>query len=107
MGRYQKIIDILDKAVGGSAASVGAHGPFWRGKTLEQFVAAVVFGQKLLSPGDGKGSNLIKALRGEAPFGADIGTPEAIFRRMPAGRRAVTAKQVDAIQQWIDDGCPD
>jgi hypothetical protein len=26
---------------------------------------------------------------------------------MPAGRKAVPAKQVDVIQKWIDDGCPD
>jgi hypothetical protein len=107
MGRYQKVIDILDKAVGGSTSPVGAHGPFWRGKTKAQFLAVMVFGQKLLLPGDGKGSNLVKALRGEAPFGSDIGTPDAIFRRMPAGRKAVPAKQVDVIQKWIDDGCPD
>lgn len=107
MGRYQKIIDVLDKAVGGSTSPIGAHGPFWRGKTKAQFLATMVFGQKLLIPGNGKDSNLVKALRGEAPFGSDIGTPDAIFRRMPAGRKAVPAKQVDVIQKWIDDGCPD
>ncbi len=107
MGRYQEIIDILDTAVGGSTMPVGAHGAFWRGKTKAQFVDANVFGQKLLVSGDGAGSNLVKALRGEAPFGADVGTPGAAFRRMPAGRAPVPAGKVDVIKKWIDDGCPD
>jgi len=63
--------------------------------------------KKLLVSGDGAGSNLVKALRGEAPFGADIGTPGATFRRMPAGRPAVPPEKVDVIKKWIDDGCPD
>ena len=107
MGRFQEVIDILDGAVGGSTAPIGAHGPFWRSKTKAQFIAASVFGQKLLTAGDGKNSNLVKALRGEAPFGSDIGTPGASFRRMPAGRPAVPASKIDVIEKWIDDGCPD
>jgi hypothetical protein len=106
-GRYQEVIDILDMAVGGSTAPVGAHGAFWRGKTKAEFIAALVFGQQLLTPGDGSGSNLVKALKGEAPFGTDTGTPGGIFRRMPAGRDPVPAKQIEVIKKWIDDGCPD
>jgi hypothetical protein len=106
MGRYQEIIDILDAAVGGSAAPVGAHGAFWRNQTRDQFVAKSIFGQKLLVLGDGAGSNLVKALLGQAPFGADIGTPGASFRRMPAGRPAVDPAKVAIIKKWIDDGCP-
>jgi hypothetical protein len=105
-GQYQQIIDILDAAVGGSAASVGAHGAFWRGKTRDQFVAATVFGQKLLVVGDGAGSNIVKALSAQAPFGADTGTPGATFRRMPAGRPPVPAAKIAVIKKWIDDGCP-
>jgi rubrerythrin len=107
MGRYQEIIDILDAAVGGSASPVGAHGAFWRGKTRDQFVAASVFGQKLLITGDGAGSNLVKALLGETPFGTDLGAAGGIFRRMPAGRPAVPAASVEVIKTWIDDNCPD
>jgi hypothetical protein len=107
MAAYQTVIDILDAAVGGSTAPVGAHGAYWRGKTKAQFIATNVFGQQLLMPGNGKDSNLVKALRGEAPFGADIGTAGGIFRRMPAGRPAVKPEQIDVIQKWIDDGCPD
>ena len=107
MGRYQEIIDILDNAVGGSASPVGAHGPFWRGKTRDQFVAANVFGQKLLVVGDGAGSNIIKALSAQAPFGTDVGTPGATFRRMPAGRPPVPDDKIAVIKTWIDDGCPE
>lgn len=107
MARYQQIIDILDAAVGGSTVPVGAHGAFWRGKSKDEFVAANVFGQMLLIVGDGAGSNLVRALRGLAPFGSDVGTPGGIFRRMPAGRPPVTAEQIDVIDKWIDDGCPD
>jgi hypothetical protein len=106
-GRYQEIIDILDNAVGGSAAAIGAHGPFWRGKTRGQFVAAMVFGQKLLIVGDGAGSNIVKALSAQAPFGADVGTQGATFRRMPAGRPPVPDEKIVAIKTWIDDGCPE
>ena len=107
VGRYQEIIDILDNAVGGSAAPVGAHGPFWRNKTRDQFVAARIFGQMLLVVSDGAGSNIIKALSAQAPFGADVGTPGATFRRMPAGRPPVADDKIAVIKQWIDDGCPE
>jgi hypothetical protein len=107
MGRYQEIINILDQAVGGSAASVGAHGAFWRGKTRDQFVAANVFGQKLLVLGDGAASTLVKALSAQAPFGSDAGTPGATFRRMPAGRPRVPKNKIAVIKKWIDDNCPE
>ncbi|SCB53505.1 hypothetical protein GA0061099_10684 [Bradyrhizobium yuanmingense] len=106
MGRYQEIIEILDTAVGGSASPVGAHGAFWRNQTRDQFVALVIFGQKLLILGDGAESNLVKALLGRAPFGSDIGTPGGNFRRMPAGWPAIDPAKVDVIKRWIDDGCP-
>jgi hypothetical protein len=35
---------------------------------------------------DGGGSIIVKALRGENPFGQDTGNPSGQFRRMPAGR---------------------
>jgi hypothetical protein len=107
MGRYQEIIDVLDTAVGGSTAPIGAHGAFWRGKTKDEFIAANIFGQKLLIPGDGAGSNIVKALLGQAPFGSDVGAPGGIFRRMPAGRLPVPAAKVAVIKAWIDENCPD
>ena len=106
MTSFGRIVAILDHAVGGSSAPVGAHGPFWRGLTRDQFVQKRVFGRPLVTLGDGAGSNLVKALKGEAPFGSDIGTPGASFRRMPAGRPPVGATEIAEISGWIDAGCP-
>lgn len=103
--RFEKIKQMLDALVGGQ--EIGAHGAFWRGATLEEFKAQTVFGYPLLVVGKSAESNLIRALSGEAPFGSDIGTGGAFFRRMPAGRGAASAAQVQYIARWIDAGCPD
>src|SRR5262249_49201380 len=105
LGRFSEVRSILDAAVG--SGTFGAHGPFWRGKTRDQFVQLKVFGKQLVSLGHGVDSNLVKALRGLLPFGSDTGTSGATFRRMPAGRPAVAPGDVDTIERWIDDGCPD
>jgi hypothetical protein len=103
---FKRVIDILDASVGGPSAQVGAHGPFWRGLTRDQFVQKRVFGQALIAVGHGDQSNLVKALKGEAPFGSDSGAPGARFRRMPAGRPPVSAAEIAEIKGWIDAGCP-
>jgi photosystem II stability/assembly factor-like uncharacterized protein len=99
--RYQRVIQILDDAIGGPSASIGAHGTFWRGLSRAQFVAYRVFGSyDLLVVGDGAGSNLVKALKGEAPFNGDL-------PRMPLGFPPVLDQNIGFIQKWIDDGCPE
>lgn len=105
IGRYAQVLAILDSLVGG--AQIGAHGPFWRGLTVEQFISRKVFGLPIVEVGNAVRSNLIKALRAERPFGSDVGTPGAMYRRMPAGRQAATDEQIDFIARWINDGCPD
>ena len=109
MNRYEKVIEILNAAVGGPTAPVGFHGAFWRGLTRNQFVSKKVFGLELISIGDGARSNLIKALKGESPFGADLSNPpmDATFNRMPSGRDPVSSDNIAFIQHWIDDGCPE
>jgi Ferritin-like len=104
--RFAHVREILDAAVGGRT-TFGAHGPFWRGLTRDQFVQHVVFGRPLLVVGNGRESNLVKALRGQLPFGRDTGTAGATFRRMPAGLDPVAPADIDFIEQWINDGCPD
>jgi hypothetical protein len=100
--------EILDNAVGGPEAPVAAfHGAFWRDLTRDEFVAFDVLGQLVATLGDGDESTIVKALRGQEPFGQDIGTPGATFRRMPAGRLPVPPDQIAVIATWIDDGCPD
>lgn len=108
MNRFAQVKGILDTAVGGPDAPVGGpHGPFWRRLTRDEFVAFELFGQSLVTLGDGDGSGIAKALRGQAPFGQDTGTPGAQFRRMPAGRQPVPSDQIALIASWIDDGCPE
>lgn len=105
MNRYEKVLSILDDAVGGPAAPVGFHGAFWRGLTRDQFVAKKVFGLALVTVGDGAGSTLVKAFKGELPFGADTGNVDADFNRMPSGMPALLTADIDFIKKWIDEGC--
>jgi hypothetical protein len=103
--RFGRILEILDAAVG--STPVHGHGTFWRGLTRDQFVAKSVAGKQLLVVGSGRDSNLVKALRGQLPFGKDLGVPGASLARMPARRDPVPGADIDLIEQWIDDGCPD
>ena len=105
MNRFEKVIHILDNAVGGPTAPVGFHGAFWRGGTRNDFVAKVIFGLPLITVGHGASSHLVKALKGETPFGADQGNADADFNRMPSGRDAVSDEDIAFIRQWIDEGC--
>jgi photosystem II stability/assembly factor-like uncharacterized protein len=109
MNRYAGVLAILDKAIGGPDVTIGAHGAFWRGLSRDQFVARKVFGRQLVDPGKGADSNLVKALKGETPFGSDLPNPPdgAIFQRMPVDLPAVSSDDISFIQQWIDDGCPE
>lgn len=105
MSSYQEIQNLLDRLVGGRA--IGAHGAFWRNLTRDEFVNFRVFGYPLVVLRDSSQSNLIKALKGVAPFGSDTGASGGIFRRMPAGMTEASTEQIDFIAAWIDDGCPD
>jgi photosystem II stability/assembly factor-like uncharacterized protein len=109
MTRYERVQQILDESIGGPDAQIGVHGAFWRGTTRAEFIAMQVRNRQLLIIGDGAGSNLVKALKGEAPFGADLEEPPpgATLSRMPAGFDPVTPEHIAFIQQWIDDGCPE
>ena len=102
---FTRVKQILDDSVGG--ANFGAHGAFWRGQTRDQFVAHSVFGQQLVILNDGANSNLVKALKGEPPFGSDSGSSGAIFRRMPGGRPPVASADIQFIEDWINNGAPE
>jgi hypothetical protein len=107
MKRFDAVREILEKAVNGK--TIGAHGNFWRGIDLPTFIAKSVFGRKLVEPGKGAESNLVKALRGQAPFGRDLTPrpPGAIFPRMPLRLPPVDDAGIAFIEAWINDGCPD
>lgn len=110
MNRFTEVKNILENAVGNT--DIGAHGNFWRDISRDNFINFRFAGQKLITENadgtfDENESNLIKALEGRAPFGADIGTVGAQFRRMPAGLPPVPPDKIAFIRQWIKDGCPD
>ena len=109
MTRYAQVAAILDNAIGGPASAIGAHGAFWRGLSKDQFVAKKVYSLPIVTVGDGKGSNLIKALKGEVPFGSDLpgAPPGANWPRMPDGFPAVSDADIAFIEQWVDAGCPE
>jgi photosystem II stability/assembly factor-like uncharacterized protein len=109
MTRYERVIAILDNAIGGPGSNIGAHGAFWRGLLREQFVAKKVYSEPIIELGNGSGSNLVKALRGEAPFGVDLAKPlpGAKWPRMPFGFAPVRDTDIVFIEGWINEGCPD
>jgi hypothetical protein len=75
MNRFERVIQILDDAIGGPDKNIRAHRAFWRGLTWDEFVAKIIFGREVVTVGQGAASNLVKALKGEAPFGSDLPTP--------------------------------
>jgi hypothetical protein len=95
----------------GDLALPELHRAFWRGITREKFIDLKIraLGQDwpLVVLGDGAHSNLVLALKGQAPFGKNLGVPGAKFRRMPAGLDPVPADSIRDIEQWINDGCPE
>ena len=104
--RFEKVKQILDDAV--QNQDIGAHGAFWRPLNLEAFKEKRVFGRQLVNPGNGAQSNLVLALRGQMPFGSDMGVNDASYPRMPAGGfPPVPDDRIAFIEKWIDDGCPD
>ena len=106
---FRRVIEILDESVGGPQVGIGAHRTFWRGLTRDEFVAKKVFGKGLVISGDGANSNLVLALKGQAPFGADLpdATAGATISRMPAGFSPAPPDSIAFIEQWINDGCPE
>lgn len=108
---FTTIQGLLDAAIGGSSVTIGAHGPFWRTMNRDEFVAASILGQQLIKAKadggfDADASALVAALEARAPFGKDVGTPGATYRRMPAGRAPVPHDQIATIRAWIVAGCP-
>ena len=109
MTRYERVMQILDEAIGGPDVNIGVHRAFWRELTRDQFITKKVFNLDLMVVGSGSAANVVKALKGEAPFGADLPNPppDARFSRMPAGLPPVSDADIAFIQTWIDDGCPE
>ncbi|NEJ17757.1 hypothetical protein GR211_33460 [Rhizobium leguminosarum] len=105
MTRFEHLKEILNSAVANQ--QIGAHGAFWRDLSLDQFKTKRVYGRILVTPGAIETSNLVLALRGAPPFGSDIGTPGATYPRMPVDFVPVPDDDIQFIEQWIMDGCPE
>lgn len=110
-GQFKKVVRILEDSVRGF--HIGAHHNFWRDCTRDELVSKSIFGNPLIAVGpDGRfsadNSNLIKALRGEAPFDApDDNQNRSRYPRMPAEHPPLPPAGIEFIRQWIYDGCPD
>lgn len=106
MTTFNDIKVILDQLV--KEKDIRMHGPFWRGKTRDEFVDLNVFGLPLLVVDDATKSNLTRALRGQAPFGRDLDPrPDgARFNRMPSRMTAAAEEDIAIIEAWINSGCP-
>ncbi len=80
------------------------HGAFWNTLSYSDFVTGNVpnVGIPILIKSNSAKSNIILALRGQAPFDG------AEFPQMPAdGPPYLTEQQIAPIAAWIDAGCPE
>jgi hypothetical protein len=102
-----KILEGLKQKASGSP-----HGRFWT-KSYAEFVDfefTTAGGEKvrLVKKGDGAGSNLIRALKGEPLQGTADGKPvEIASKLMPPKGAKPTAEQIEQIRRWIDRGAPE
>jgi hypothetical protein len=101
--RFPDIQKILDDAVEGQ--DIGAHGPFWRDITRDEFVAKKVFNCPIIFSENGTfvgpRSPLVQILQNPIECPAERDRPQ-----MPVGFPAVPADKVQVISDWIDAQCP-
>jgi hypothetical protein len=101
--RYPDIQRILDEAV--EVADIGAHGPFWREITRDQFVEKKVFGCPIIFRENGifngPQSPLVRILQNPIECPVDRERPQ-----MPVGFPPVAPDRVKTISDWIDAQCP-
>ncbi len=92
LNRFSRIKVFLDESIEGQ--NIGAHGPFWRGTSRDEFVNLEVFNTAVVTIGDGANSALVRALRGDG------------FPQMPRGFNPMPAERIRFIEKWINDGAP-
>lgn len=108
---FQRVKDILDGAIStwanspsnGGPPDLSGHGPLFSWTTKAALLAAVGHGNQLIQPdviGNGKGNlaHLVIVLR------TGLKGPAT---RMPEGGPYVPDAQIQEIENWINDGCPD
>jgi hypothetical protein len=101
--KFPDIQRILDEAVEGQ--DIGAHGPFWRDITRDEFVAKKVFGCQIIFSDNGTfngpRSPLVQILQAPIECPVDRERPQ-----MPVGFPFVPAERIQIISDWIDAQCP-
>jgi hypothetical protein len=100
MGNLETVRAILNRATCAEPFH-DSHARFWN-QAKEEFINCKVYDQgPVIRRGDGAGSPLIKALKGEKPFDGSS------YPRMPQGCAPVPDAEIRVIERWIDQGCPD
>ena len=103
VGQWEQVRRILTAATGFGSPRHDGKERFWE-RPLSEFLQLSIYGEPLIAPPGpdrGRQSNLVKALKGEAPFdGSD-------FVRMPLRRQPVALEHITFIQDWIDRDCPE
>ncbi len=104
---FQRVKDILDQGMkawedANGDADLGGHGATFKWDTKANLLAAVGHGKRLIQPeligNDGAHTNLIVDLR------TGISSPAL---RMPKGGPFIPDPQIQEIEDWINQGCPD
>jgi tyrosinase len=121
--RYQRVQAILDAAAGQSTATYQGYGRFWH-LPLAELLTLSIYGVRMIAPaaesggnasphdccghgaappqpGRGAASGPIQGLRGAFPFD---GTQ---FPPLPWGGARVAEADIQFIEHWINDGCPE
>ena len=106
---FDRVKEILDGSLSGWAAANGGlapdlsgHGATFKWSTKQELLDAVGHTKRLIDPtmiGNGKGAQtaLVIDLR--------TGIPRA--GRMPKGGPFLSDPEIQEIEDWINDGCPD
>jgi hypothetical protein len=101
---YAQVSEILERATGTGRPFHGNHKRFWTLPLSDFLKITTIYNVELIAaegPDRGARSGLIKALKGEPPFGPG-GKP-----RMPLNRPPVPDDEIAYIQKWMDQGCPE
>jgi len=104
-GVQQIFVDFNRKTTG------SPHGKFWT-KSYEEFYAYEVDSTegkiRLIEPGNGTNSNMIRGLSGRPMLvrKADGTLAEHDFGRMPGKGAGMPAAQIERLRRWIDHGAP-
>lgn len=99
-GRYRQIQEMLSQAAGSLRPQHDGRGRFWELPWIDFMNLGPIHGNlPIAPPGPGRGANsaLVQALRGSLPG----------IRQMPLGLTPLTDEQIQFVESWIDEGCPE